>query len=139
MRELIELAGHLVETVKELVALAERLLATWRMSVLLVEEDGPYNVFRRLRKWARSLSVPGKESELSQALSCVWCTSVWVGAALTLVQRIWPWPVRALAASAGAVIIYEWLYDDQPAEHYTFEPADWLQEAASVEGDDGIH
>lgn len=43
-------------------------LATWRISYMLVSEDGPSDVFVKLR----TLKLGG-------LLDCIYCTSVWVG------------------------------------------------------------
>lgn len=59
-------------------------LATWRVSSLLVDERGPFDIFIRLR------GLVGIENDqdgiptlipdgfLPGILSCVWCCSVWV-------------------------------------------------------------
>ena len=133
---------------REMVELAERLLATWRVSLLLVEEAGPYNVFGRLRKRAGvradqpSDAAPREPGELGKMLSCVWCASVWVGLSLTIVQRVCPWLVRCLAASAGAIALYEWMYDegeqDEPMT-LKFTPSDNFREMVGSREHDGVH
>ena len=47
---------------------------TWRVSHLLVEEDGPGHVLTRLRQAAGATPMTG-------LLDCFGCTSIWVGAA----------------------------------------------------------
>lgn len=69
-------------------------LATWRISSLLVNEDGPRKIFYMWRVYAGIVSVTKirydapdehyfeiSEDFLAQVLSCVWCTSIYVGAA----------------------------------------------------------
>lgn len=80
-------------------------LATWRLSSLLVNEDGPLNVFARLRD-AAGVNREGELSQLATLLSCVWCTSIWVAAALYALAR-WPFVLYTLAASALAVVLAE--------------------------------
>lgn len=94
-------------------------LATWRVSSLLVNERGPFDLFLRLRSWAgiqhdsqgRSTIIP--DGLLSGVLSCVWCASVWVGAGWAAAYWLWPdyaLPVAlALALSAAAVLVETWL------------------------------
>lgn len=44
-------------------------LAVWRIAYMLVEEDGPYDIFKRLRAdFPKGISP----------LECFYCTSVWV-------------------------------------------------------------
>jgi hypothetical protein len=76
-------------------------LATWRVSFLLTQEDGPWDVFARLRR-ATANSMPGR------ALECLYCTSVWVAAPIAL--WITPfgvrWVVTWLAISGAACLLH---------------------------------
>ncbi len=63
-------------------------LATWRLTSLLVNERGPWDILERLRylsgmRYDRD-SMPYATTNLSEVLSCVWCLSVWVGIAFGL-------------------------------------------------------
>jgi len=53
------------------VSLTLSALATWRLTHLLAEEDGPADLVLRLRRVAGS-------SLLGQVMDCFYCTSVWV-------------------------------------------------------------
>lgn len=90
-------------------------LATWRISSLLVNEAGLWEVFFRIRKLAgiehdengKVWIVP--ERFFAQLLSCVWCASLWVGVGWTVA---WWWNPRAaelaalpFALSAGAIVV----------------------------------
>lgn len=59
-------------------------LATWRVSVALSEEEGPWETLARLRRWAGvrygEESWPYGQNPLAEALICIWCLSPWVGA-----------------------------------------------------------
>lgn len=87
-------------------------LATWRIASLLAQEDGPFDLFERLRVLAgtryNQQSEPVGLTPLAQGLLCVWCTSVWVGALMTLAYwrdtRV-VWLAMPLALSAGAILI----------------------------------
>ncbi len=70
------------------------ILATWRLTSLLVQEDGPFQVFARLRD---TLPHGG-------LLTCIWCCSVWTAALLYLLYLYIQWPVWILAISAGAIL-----------------------------------
>jgi hypothetical protein len=81
-------------------------LATWRISSLLVCEDGPADIFKRLR------AAVCRSPFLSGLLSCVWCCSVWVGMAFALLGLDAPLVVRIAAGfsfSAVAVMIQRWM------------------------------
>lgn len=82
-------------------------LATWRMASLLVNEEGPFRVFERIREWVgiRGPEVPDRF--LAGVLSCVWCCSLWVGAGWTILFYLFPnivgWLAFPFALSAVAI------------------------------------
>lgn len=82
-------------------------LATWRISSLFVNEDGPWFLFERLR--TRSgiyfhVSPLNKDYHVrdeyltkivpdrfwSQLLSCVWCFSLWCGGTVVIAYLFFP-------------------------------------------------
>jgi hypothetical protein len=80
-------------------------LATWRVTSLLVNEAGPWEMFARLRGAA---GVGLSQDLLPSILQCFWCCSVWVGIVITVIAilPIW-WVLVPLALSAVAVVIEE--------------------------------
>lgn len=74
------------------------ILATWRLTSLLVQEAGPFRVFQ----WMREHIPHGG------LLECVWCCSVWCAALLYIVFLYVQWPVWILAVSAGAILYDRW-------------------------------
>lgn len=93
--------------------LAVFILATWRLSSLLAQETGPADVFARLRLalgvWYDEGGEPHGHNVAAQAVTCIWCVSVWVGAAFALAWYLWPavafWLAVPFALSTGAVIV----------------------------------
>jgi hypothetical protein len=87
-------------------------LATWRISSILVEEDGPFEVFDKLRHKLGvrydEHSYPYGENELAKTLTCIWCVSPWVGLCWMLFWLAWPqvafYVALPLALTAGLVI-----------------------------------
>jgi hypothetical protein len=79
-------------------------LGVWRVAYLLHAEDGPGNVFARVRRRLEA-------GAFAAVIGCFYCLSVWVAApfallAANIVQAGWPetfllWP----ALSAGAIVI----------------------------------
>lgn len=71
-------------------------LATWRIASLLVDEPGPFRIFIRIRSLVgithdaddNVAVIP--DGFLPELLSCVWCTSIWVGLSCTILYRIMP-------------------------------------------------
>lgn len=67
-------------------------LATWRLSSLLVDERGPWDLFLRFRKLVgiehdddgKATIIP--DGFFPGVLSCVWCASMWVGMFWTCVS-----------------------------------------------------
>lgn len=76
------------------------LLGVWRVTHLLHAEDGPGEVFVKLRRLAGN-------SVIGQAMDCFYCLSLWVAAPFALLIG-GSWPERALlwpALSAGAIAL----------------------------------
>lgn len=74
-------------------------LATWRVTHMLVHEHGPFGAFDKLRQ----------KKMLSEILSCFYCASVWVGVvvALAATTPTVHFVLNALVISAGACIVTE--------------------------------
>jgi hypothetical protein len=98
------------------------ILATWRLSSLLAQERGPFELFERLRYWAGVrydvYSQQDPRNEMARGLVCIWCNSVWIGTPLA-VLGVWmeglPWywvPLLALALSAGAIALNRLIEED---------------------------
>lgn len=99
-------------------------LAAWRLAYMLVKEQGPFNVFGRLRRriGIEQIVVNGAQgaeiawvaaNTVAEALMCVWCTSVWcaaflvLGSLLPVIDIVILWLARIMAISAGAIIVHE--------------------------------
>jgi hypothetical protein len=92
------------------------MLAVWRVTHLLVAEDGPWSVLVHLRAFLLNYKI-------SKVLDCFYCLSIWVAIpfALWLTQGWYQWIVMALALSAGAIVIHEILQkisNTETAEYY---------------------
>lgn len=60
--------------------------ATWRLSSLFANEEGPWKCFERLRRNALHATNRNRflhSFRLYQGLICEWCNSVWFGTILT--------------------------------------------------------
>ena len=75
-------------------------LATWRLTHLLVREDGPADAIARTREWLG-------ESQLGALMDCFYCTSFWVAVAVvsTVMRSRRPAPLQWLAVSGGACLL----------------------------------
>jgi hypothetical protein len=75
-------------------------LATWRLTHLLAEEDGPADVVVQLR-------VRLGSGRLGELMDCFYCLSVWVAAPLSfaVVRRLRDAPLACLALSGGACLL----------------------------------
>lgn len=78
-------------------------MATWRISSLLVNEEGPLEIFVKLRLFAAGYT---------DLFTCIWCFSVWLGAAFTLLYWYLPeaafWVALPFALSTGAITWEKW-------------------------------
>lgn len=88
-------------------------LATWRISKILVDEEGPFKVFHHLRIFISKGLPTGNQfiETLWGLFSCVWCMSVWVGFLLALTwYYLWYHPLAKIAIygfafSAVAIVV----------------------------------
>lgn len=79
-------------------------LAGWRVANLLVNEDGPLDIFERVR-----LFVGMKPGEISgfmpKLFSCIFCMSVWTTFGAYLTYLISPITVMIVAAMTIALVV----------------------------------
>jgi len=87
------------------------ILATWRLSSLIAGEDGPWNIFLRLRlklgfEYDKHSKLIAK-TELAKGMECPYCNSIWIASflVLPLVSNPIEWLYYLLAVSAGAIIV----------------------------------
>lgn len=80
-------------------------LAVWRVSSLIVYEEGPWDVLCKVRHLLGvrydALSKPYGLNVVGKALCCMWCTSVWVGIAFVLVFLAFPSPSLMVSFPLG--------------------------------------
>ena len=98
-------------------------LATWRVTHLLAEEDGPGGAVVRLR--ARL-----GDGRLGELMDCFYCLSVWVAAplSLTVARRRRDAPLVWLALSGAACLLERATGDAQPAP-----AADWAVDSRDLD------
>jgi len=80
-------------------------LAAYRLSEMLTWDDGPWDVFVRLRQMAGAGT--GRATWLGRLLECPYCSSVWI-AGLWAFWYCPTWPdalLVGLAASGGAAAL----------------------------------
>ena len=88
-------------------------LATWRVSYMLVEEQGPAEIFDKLRYKIgvqhTDEGVPFAWNWFAELFTCVWCMSVWVGTIFFVVDALtgWAWVGIPFALSALSILIHE--------------------------------
>lgn len=62
-------------------------LAAWRLASLVANEEGPWQMFKRLREraeqWCKSYRFC-RELGVYDLFACEWCNSIWIGTGLTL-------------------------------------------------------
>ncbi|HEU5280294.1 MAG TPA: DUF1360 domain-containing protein [Gaiellaceae bacterium] len=75
-------------------------LATWRVTHLLAEEDGPWDAMVRVRTHLG-------QGQLGALMDCFYCLSIWVAAPATLAvaRRPRDAPIALLALSGAACLL----------------------------------
>ncbi len=91
------------------------ILATWRLASMLSTEDGPWDIFARLRhaiglrydEWSNPIYL----NTLAKGIVCFWCVSVWLAFVAAFFSPftggIVDFIVNWLAISAVAIFINE--------------------------------
>ncbi len=83
------------------VAVLLAVLAVWRVTHLLVAEDGPWNLFAHLRRAAAAVG-------LRRLADCFYCASVWIAIPFALLlAREWRVVVLCILALSGGAIVLE--------------------------------
>lgn len=90
-------------------------LAVWRISSLLVNEEGPWYIFWHIRSKLGHMHdldmnyIGHKDGFLSDTFACVWCLSIWVAIAVSIGRYFFSAPTfyicLALALSAVAIVV----------------------------------
>lgn len=88
-------------------------LATWRLTHMLLYENGPFRLLRRGREMLGVIYYDPDSNEVASAkyeiTTCIWCMSVWVGAVLSVLWLLVPlvafWVAMPFALSAMAVLV----------------------------------
>jgi hypothetical protein len=70
-------------------------LATWRLSYMLVSEDGPNQIIARLRA----------RFSLGGLTDCIYCMSVWIAAGLYGLWQTAAYPIVIVLAISGAAMM----------------------------------
>jgi hypothetical protein len=85
------------------------LLAVWRVTHLVVVEDGPWDLLVKLRRIASAIA-------LERLVACFYCASVWValGFALLITREWHALVVYVPALSGGAILLERATNRDQP-------------------------
>jgi hypothetical protein len=98
-------------------------LASWRVTLLLAEEDGPGGAVVRLRARLGT-------GQLGQLMDCFYCLSVWVAApfSLTVARRRRDAPLVWLALSGAACLLERATSDAQPVP-----AADWIVDSGDLD------
>ena len=91
-------------------------LSCWRISNLFVYENGPFDVFLKLRNVVGAGDIDVEPTNFfGKLLNCIGCTSIWVAAALVILfvclPKITAFILVAGSISAAAYIIDQKLLD----------------------------
>lgn len=79
-------------------------LATYRVTKLFTEDEGPFQIFLRLRMWAlQNAHRNAFRQTFSDAIHCPFCLSVWIAPFMLFVPKV----AREVLAIAGVVYLIE--------------------------------
>lgn len=77
-------------------------LAVWRLCILLIADDGPYDIIKNFRTWVRK-----RKLDKLIPVECVYCASVWFALpfAIYLQKSLFELIVIWFALSGAAILI----------------------------------
>lgn len=113
----VYLEDHL--TVTDLLVLA---LATWRLSSLLADEPGPWDIFETIRDKLGIVYLDGSltgeregKNELARTVLCTWCNSLYMSglgwvALYALLGPVAIWIALPFALSAAAIYVERFIW-----------------------------
>lgn len=80
-------------------------LATWRITYMLINESGPFNIFIKLNNYI----IATRKQFLINLFSCFYCLSIWVSffMSIGIYRTFTEILLNTLACSAVAIIINE--------------------------------
>lgn len=89
-------------------------LATWRLTYMLHEEDGPFHIFTKMRNYFIKMDGDkwkNPESFYAQLFACFKCLSVWVSVpfAAYVANDLWQFPIYILGFSAVAIFLNNYI------------------------------
>lgn len=93
---------HFIDMINlDLTALVLAVLAVWRVTHLVVAEEGPWKLFAHLRRAAARV-------RLEKLAGCFYCASVWIAVPFTtLITRDWKTMAICVPALSGGAIVLE--------------------------------
>jgi len=83
-------------------------LAVWRIGHMILDENGPFNVFGKLANYTDKLKY--KDGGLKQLLNCFYCMSVYLSIpfSIYLANNVLEFFIYVLAMSALSIFLFEW-------------------------------
>lgn len=95
---------------KDALILIMGILATWRLTYMLMKEEGPYDMLEKLRdKLGIRYDLKSNaysESSIGRLFLCYYCLSIWCGFLIAVLQKRDP-ITYALFYSACTIILWE--------------------------------
>lgn len=94
-------------------------LAVWRTANMLVYDEGPGDIFGKLRKIMVREQDQDKPGSLSQGYQCVYCVSVWLALVVFMGYALYPFVTLyiciPLALAGFSALLQQFTYDRQLA------------------------
>jgi len=83
-------------------------LAVWRIGHMILDENGPFNIFGKLANYTDKLKY--KDGGLKQLSTCFYCMSIYLSVpfSIYLANNVVEFIIYVLSMSALAIILYEW-------------------------------
>lgn len=83
-------------------------LAVWRLTKIVNEEEGPFEIFKYIRA---SFPTDGKRGWIGRGIYCFWCVSFWFGLAIGLAYSPVPFGVIIGLALSALAILFDFIVE----------------------------
>ncbi len=90
-----------------------RVLATYRLSHMIVDEQGPFDLAMNFRTYI--YNAPSTPKWVKAGFACVLCVSFWVSFPITAVKKGLKWHefiIEWLGVAGACLALHRWLYGD---------------------------
>lgn len=99
---------------EKIVKLIINILAAYRLAEMVVEDDGPYDIFKRFRVWAgQNAHKSSTRLTIANGVNCIYCVGFWMAILVFLLPKKLDALKTILAISGGQSFLTSRRFDSK--------------------------